>query len=73
MNDAQTPVSEQRWAVLKDADRIGWLVIRPCDVFRGSNGLLDCWDIHSHHGTWEEAMQYANTQARTAHARKDRN
>lgn len=58
-------MSEQRWAVLKDADRIGWIVVHPGDVFRVSYGLLDCWDVHSYHSTWAEAMQEADRMART--------
>ena len=58
-------MGKQRWAVLKDADRIGWIVVHPGDVFRTGYGLLDCWDIHSYHGTWEEAMQEADRQTRT--------
>ena len=64
-------MSEQRWAVLGDPDGNGWLVVRPCDVFRGGDGLLDCWDVHSVHDTWAEAMQEANRMARLAHARKE--
>lgn len=58
-------MSEQRWAVLKDADRIGWIVVHPGDVFRTGDGIYDCWDAHSHHSTWEEAMQEADRMART--------
>ena len=57
-------MSEQKWAVLKDEDRIGWLVVQPCDVCR-YNGIPECWDAHSHHSTWEEAMQEADRMART--------
>ena len=57
-------MSEQRWAVLGDPDGNGWLVVHPCDVFRGGDGLLDCWDVHSIHDTWAEAMQEADRMAR---------
>lgn len=43
----------------------GWLVIHPGDVFRGGDGLLDCWNVHSRHHTWEEAIQEADRMART--------
>ena len=58
-------MSKQRWAVLKDEDRVWWLVVQPCDICRGDDGILECWDVHSHHSTWEEAMQEANRMART--------
>ena len=57
-------MSEQKWAVLKDEDRIWWLVVQPCDVCR-YDGILDCADIHSRHHTWEEAMQEADRMVRT--------
>ena len=58
-------MSEQRWAVLGDPDGHGWLVVRPCDVFRRIDGLLECWATHSRHDTWAEAMQEADRMART--------
>ena len=58
-------MSEQRWAVLGTEAMNGWLVVHPGDVFRVGYGLLDCWDIHSHHSTWAEAMQEADRMART--------
>ena len=57
-------MSEQRWAVLGTETMNGWLVVHPGDVFRGSDGLLECWDVHSRHHTWEEAMQEADRMAR---------
>ena len=58
-------MSEQRWAVLGDEARNGWIVVHPGDVFRGGDGLLECWGIHSRHDTWAEAMQEAGRMART--------
>lgn len=58
-------MSEQKWAVLGTEAMNGWLVAHPGDVFRGGDGLLECWDVHSRHHTWEEAMQEADRQART--------
>lgn len=54
-----------KWAVLKDADRIGWIVVHPGDVFRTGFGLLDCWDVHSYHSTWAEALQEADRMTRS--------
>ena len=54
---------QQRWAVMS-AEGSGWLVVHPGDV-RRYDGLLDCWDVHSRHHTWEEAMQEADRMART--------
>ena len=62
----------ERWAVLKDADRVGWIVVSPWDVFRAGHGLLDCWEIHSQHSAWKEAMQEAGRMVR-AHSRKEDN
>lgn len=58
-------MSETKWAVLKDAYKSGWLVIHPGETFRVDDGRLDCWDVHSRHHTWEEAMQEADRQYRT--------
>ena len=58
-------MSEQRWAVLGDIERNGWIVAHPSDTFRGSDGLLECWAVHSRHDTWAEAMQEADRMART--------
>lgn len=58
-------MSEQRWAVLGDAARNGWLVVHPGDVCRMSDGRLECWAVHSRHDTWTEAMQEADRMART--------
>ena len=58
-------MSEQRWAVLGHPDGNDWLVVHPGDVFRGGDGLLECWDAHSRHYTWAEAMQEADRMART--------
>lgn len=58
-------MSEQKWAVLGGDDRTGWFVIHPGDVFRCGDGRLECWDVHSRHDTWEEAMQEADRMART--------
>ena len=56
-------MSEQRWAVMS-AEGSGWLVVHPSDV-RRYDGRLDCWEVHSRHHTWEEAMQEADRMART--------
>lgn len=57
-------MSEQRWAVLGDAARNGWIVAHPGDLFR-YDGRLECWVVHSRHDTWTEAMQEADRMART--------
>ncbi len=57
-------MSEQRWAVLGGADG-EWLVVHPGDVCRTDDGLLGCWEVHSRHHTWQEAMQEADRMART--------
>lgn len=57
-------MSEQRWAVLGDAARNGWIVVHPGEVIR-DDGRLDCWEVHSRHDTWTEAMQEADRMART--------
>lgn len=36
----------------------------PGDVFRGGDGLLECWEVHSRHHTWTEAIQEADRMAR---------
>ena len=58
-------MSKQKWAVLGTETMNGWLVVHPGDVFRMDDGRLECWDVHSRHHTWEEAMQEADRQART--------
>ena len=58
-------MSEQRWAVLGTETMNGWLVVHPGDILRMGDGRLECWDIHSRHHTWEEAMQEADRMART--------
>ena len=47
------------------AEGSGWLVVHPGDVYRTDDGLLGCWEVHSRHHTWEEAMQEADRMART--------
>ena len=59
-------MSEQRWAVLGDEAMNGWLVVHPGDV-RRYDGILGCWDVHSRHHTWEEAMQEAGRCLRCDH------
>lgn len=59
-------MSEQKWAVLGTEAMNGWLVAHPGDVFRWNDGRLECWEVHSRHHTWEEAMQEADRQARTS-------
>lgn len=56
---------QQKWAVLGTEARNGWVVVHPGDVFRWDDGRLECWDVHSRHHTWEEAMQEAERQSRT--------
>ena len=58
-------MSEQKWAVLGDEAMNGWIVAHPGDVLRGGDGRLECWEVHSRHHTWEEAMQEADRMART--------
>ena len=58
-------MSEQRWAVLGTETMNGWLVVHPGDILRMDDGRLECWDVHSRHHTWEEAMQEADRMART--------
>lgn len=63
---------QQRWAVMCSMTGY-WGVARPEHSYREDDGLLACTEWESLHDTWAEAMQYANTQARTAHARKETN
>ena len=58
-------MSKYKWSVLRTESGNGWLVVHPGEVLRESNGRLDCWEVHSRHHTWEEAMQEADRMART--------
>ena len=58
-------MSKYKWTVLSTETMNGWLVVHPGEVLRESNGRLDCWDVHSRHHTWEEAMQEADRMACT--------
>lgn len=55
---------QQRWAVMCSMTGY-WGVARPEHVYREEDGLLACSEWESLHGTWAEAMRYADEQART--------
>ena len=57
-------MSEQRWAVMCSMTGY-WGVARPEHAYHEDDGLLACTEWESLHDTWAEAMQYADTQART--------